>query len=421
MKVEQCRICHSKSLQLILDLGVTALANSFVKPGEVSADEPKFPLRLVLCSDCGLVQIDEEVAPEILFKDYIYVSGTSDLVYRHGDWLAHHFTQTYHMGVDDLIVEAASNDGTVLQAFKRKGVRTLGIEPAANIARRANEAGIETVCEFFNVATATQVRQKHGPAKLFMGRHVLAHVADLHGFVGGIKTVLGPDGVGVVEMPYLLHFFQNLEYDTVYHEHLCYFGVRVLRKLFSRFNLDIIDVREVEIHGGSIVVSLQHKGGPHTVAPVVDAMIKREEALGLHLQETWNAYARKVQENKVAILAELHRLKAAGQRVVGYGAPAKGNTLLAYCGIGTDLLAYIVDKSPYKQGLLTPGHHIPVHDPAKLLQDQPDVVFILAWNFAPEIVRQQAEFRNRGGRFMVPIPAPRFVDESVQSHAGAKS
>jgi hypothetical protein len=238
----------------------------------------------------------------------------------------------------------------------------------------------------------------------------MAHVADLHGFVEGIKIVLGPDGVGAVEMPYLLHFYQNLEYDTVYHEHLCYFGVRVLRTLFSRFDLEVIDVREVEIHGGSIVVSVQHKGGPHKVAPVVDQMTKHEEQLGLHQKATWTDYATKVKAQKEGLLVELRRLKKEGKRVAGYGAPAKGNTLLAYCGIGTDLVEFIVDKSPYKQNFLTPGHHIPVYDPAKLLADQPDVVLILAWNFAPEIVRQQAEYKKRGGKFLVPIPNARYLD-----------
>jgi len=409
MKVESCRVCTSRPLTPFLDLGQTALANSFVKPGQSFANEPKFPLRVVLCEACGCVQIDEEVPPEILFKDYIYVSGTSDLIFKHATWLASEFTSRYTLGSSSLVVEAASNDGTVLKAFKQKGVKTLGVEPAENIAARANAEGIETVADFFNAATAENVRAKHGPAKFFLARHVLAHVADLHGFVKGISVLLDKDGVSAVEMPYLLPFHDKLEYDTVYHEHLCYFSVRVLKTLFERFGMELINVDEVAIHGGSIVVSAQLTGGPRKPQPSVERMLKIEEERGLHEIAPWKTFATKVAEQKRGLLAELDALKKAGKRIAGYGAPAKGNTLLAYCGIGTERLDFIVDKSPYKQNFLTPGHHIPVFAPEKLLQEQPDVVLILAWNFAPEIVIQQAEYKKRGGKFLVPIPAPTYI------------
>ena len=414
MKVEKCRVCDGPGLQPFLDLGVTALANSFVRPdspiAKKTAPELKFPLRVVLCEGCGLVQIDEEVPPEILFKDYIYVSGTSDLIFKHAAWLASEFTTKYALKSDSLVVEAASNDGTVLKAFKQRGVKTLGVEPAENIAVRANKDGIETVCDFFNAATAKNVRAKYGPAKFFLARHVLAHVADLHGFVDGIAALLDTDGVSAVEMPYLLPFFDKLEYDTVYHEHLCYFSVRVLKTLFERFGMELIDVQEVAIHGGSIVVSAQLKGGPHKVQASVQKALSNEESLGLHKLEPWKKFATKVAAGKSALLAELDALKKAGKRIAGYGAPAKGNTLLAYCGIGPERLDYIVDKSPYKQGFLTPGHHIPVFAPEKLVQDMPDVVLILAWNFAPEIVQQQAEYRRKGGKFLIPVPSAHYLD-----------
>ncbi|HYG76599.1 MAG TPA: class I SAM-dependent methyltransferase [Planctomycetota bacterium] len=409
MNVVQCRVCHARPIVPFLDLGRTALANSFVKPGHISPNEPKFPLRVALCESCGLVQIDEEVPPEVLFKDYIYVSGTSDLIFKHAAWLASEFTSRYGLNSSSLIVEAASNDGTVLKAFKKHGVKTIGVEPAENIAARANAEGIETVCDFFNEASARTVRAKHGPAKLFLARHVLAHVADLHGFVKGISVLLDNDGVSAVEMPYLVPFHDKLEYDTVYHEHLCYFSVRVLKTLFEKFGMELINVDEVAIHGGSIVVSAQLKGGPRAVQPSVQRMLANEEARGLHKLAPWTEFAKKVAESKAALLKELDALKAAGKRIAGYGAPAKGNTLLAYCGIGTERIDYIVDKSPYKQNFLTPGHHIPVYAPEKLLQDQPDVVLILAWNFAPEIVQQQAEYKKRGGRFLIPIPRATYI------------
>ena len=417
MKVDKCRVCESRGLQTVLDLGVTALANSFIRPdSEVGkgiaspGTEPKYPLRVVLCEQCGLVQIDEEVPPEILFKDYIYVSGTSDLIFKHAAWLANEFTTRFELKPGSLVVEAASNDGTVLKAFKQKGVKTLGVEPAENIAGRANKEGIETVCDFFNAATAEKVKAKYGPAKFFLARHVLAHVADLHGFVKGIRVLLDSDGVATVEMPYLLPFFDKLEFDTVYHEHLCYFSVRVLKTLFERFGMELIDVQEVAIHGGSIVVSSQLKGGPHKASASVQEALSHEESRGLHKLALWKEYAARVAQSKTSLLAELAALKKAGKRVAGYGAPAKGNTLLAYCGIGTAQLDYIVDKSPYKQGFMTPGHHIPVYAPEKLVQDMPDVVLILAWNFAPEIVVQQAEYRKKGGKFLVPIPVAHYLD-----------
>ncbi len=408
MRVKECRVCDSRELQPILDLGYTALANSFLKPGQDAGAEPRFPLRVVLCGKCGLVQIDEQVPPEVLFKDYIYVTGTSDLALTHADFLAGHFVKDYGLRKGDLVLEAASNDGTVLKAFQKHGVTTVGIEPAENIAARANRDGVETVCEFFNVPTATAVRDRHGPAKLILARHVLAHVADLHGFVQGFGVVLDHDGLAVVEMPHLLPFYDNLEYDTVYHEHLCYFSVRVLKTLFERFGLELINVREVAIHGGSILVTAQRRGGPHVPTPAVARMLEREERAGLHRLEPWQGFARRVAASRDTLRAELDRLHAAGRTLAGYGAPAKGMTLLSYCGIGPERLPYLVDKSPYKQGHLTPGHHIPVHAPAKLLQEQPDVVLILAWNFAAEVVAQQAEYTRRGGRWLLPLPAAHY-------------
>jgi novobiocin biosynthesis protein NovU/D-mycarose 3-C-methyltransferase len=401
-------VCQRRQLWPFLDLGKTALANRFVHPQRVHEPEPAFPLRAVLCLDCGLVQIDEEVPPEVLFKNYIYVSGTSELIHAHAEFLARHFHRRCPLRSGDLVLEAASNDGTVLRAFHQHGVRTVGIEPAENIAARANQQGVQTVCAFFNAQTAEQVRDRHGPARLILARHVLAHVNDLHGFVRGLATVLADDGLAVVECPHLLPFRQRVEYDTIYHEHLCYFSVGVLGTLFAFFDLELVDVIEVPIHGGSILVSAQRRGGPHQVSETVAQLLDREGRAGLHRQETWQSFGQQVARGKAALLEEIDQLRAARRTVVGYGAPAKGMTLLSYCGLGSEHLPYLVDRSPYKQGLLTPGHHIPIHAPEKLLRDQPDVVLLLAWNFAAEIVQQQAEYIRRGGRFLVPIPRPHY-------------
>ncbi len=408
MHVDHCRVCLGRDLHLFLDLGETALANSFLLPERLGEPEPKFPLRVVLCRSCGLVQIDEEVPPEVLFRHYLYVSATSDLVHAHARFLAEHFTAAAPLRDGDLVLEAASNDGTVLKAFGRLGFRTVGVEPAENIAARANADGVETVCEFFNAETARAVRDRYGPAKLILARHVLAHVADLHGFVEGLRTVLDHDGLAVVECPHLLPFHDRLEYDTVYHEHLCYFSLGVLDALFRRHGLELVDVLEVAVHGGSIVVSAQRAGGPRTRTDWVERLLARERAAGLHRPEPWAEFARRVAASRDALRETIAGLRARGQTLVGYGAPAKGMTLLAYCGLDRGELPYIVDKSPHKQGRLTPGHHIPVLPPERLLADQPDVVLLLAWNFAEEVVRQQAEYLNRGGGVLLPLPTPHY-------------
>ncbi len=408
MKVDRCRVCEGKALHPFLDLGHTALANSFVKPERIGQDEPRYPLRVVLCTDCGLVQIDKEVPAEVLFKNYVYVSGTSDLIQSHAAWLARTLSTSFTLRPGELVVEAASNDGTVLKAFQKHGLRTLGIEPAENIVAAAEQNGVDTVCDFFNLSSGQRIREQFGPARLVLARHVLAHVADLHGFVAGLHHVIGPDGVVAVEFPHLLPFYQHLEYDTVYHEHLCYFSVRVVKTLFERFGLEVIDAREVAIHGGSVVVLAQRRGGPWRVSPALAPVIERETQAGLHCPGPWLSFARRVAESKAALLGEISRLQQAGKSLAGYGAPAKGMTLLSYCGIGNPHLPYLVDKSPHKQGLLTPGHHIRVLAPEKLLQDQPDVVLVLAWNFASEIVNQQQEYQRRGGRFLLPIPMPHY-------------
>jgi novobiocin biosynthesis protein NovU/D-mycarose 3-C-methyltransferase len=408
MRIANCRACDSPSLWPFLDLGDTALANNYVVPARADEPEPTYPLRAALCAECGLVQIDEEVPPEDLFRHYLYVSGTSDLVHQHARELAEHFARRCPLRRGDLVLEAASNDGTVLKAFQRYGARTLGIEPARNIAEQATREGVPTVCEFFDAATARQARAGHGPARLILARHVLAHARDLHGFVEGLFVALADDGLAVVEVPHLLTFHDYLAYDTVYHEHLCYFSLRVLQRLFRRHGLELADVLEVPIHGGSIVVSAQRHGGPRPRSAAVDELLAREERAGLHRLERWARFARRVEQNRDALCREVDRLWAAGRSLAGYGAAAKGMTLLAYCGIGPDQLPYLVDKNPYKQGLLTPGHHIPICPPERLLQEQPDTVLLLAWNFAAEIARQQAEYLRRGGRFLLPLPAPRY-------------
>jgi SAM-dependent methyltransferase len=407
MRTDTCRVCLDKNLALFLDLGTTALANSFVRPDQIDEPEPKYPLRLVQCQTCGLVQIDEIVPPETLFRNYIYVSGTSDLIRDHARFLASHLTAKHGIPAGSLMVEAASNDGTVIQEFGKRGLNILGIDPAANIVERANAAGIRTACDFFNAESAARIRTEHGAAHLILARHVLAHVADLHAFVAGFRDLLHPEGIVAIEVPYLGPFHDRLEFDTVYHEHLCYFSLQVLVRLFASFDLEPIDAQEVAIHGGSLLLTLQHKNGPRRPSAGLAKMLQDEKNRGWDRLEVWRRFATAVAQSKQELLAEIDRLIAQGRVVAGYGAPAKGMTLLAYCGIDRSRLPYLFDKSPYKQGLLTPGHHIPIFDPREIAARSPDVLLLLAWNFADEIVRQQAEFGRRG-RFLLPLPSPHY-------------
>ena len=404
-----CRLCNSKALERFLDLGTVPLANRFIRPERRAEPEPRYPLRVALCRDCGLVQLDEDVPRETLFRDYIYVSGTSDLLHRHARWLAESLCRRYQLGPRDLVMEAASNDGSVLKAFRQQQVQVLGIEPAANVAAAAREAGIATVVDFFDERLARTLRGQYGPARLFLARHVLAHVADLAGFVAGIKQVLAEDGVAVIEVHHAAALYEQLAFDTIYHEHLCYFSLAALQRLFARFGLVLLDVDVLPIHGGSLLVQVVHEDGPYQFSRRIGVTLEAERVLQLGELNTWQRFARAVAALKEELLAFIDGLRRNGRRLAGYGAPAKGNTLLSYCGIGPERLPYIVDKSPLKQGYLTPGQHIPVYGPEVLLKEQPDVTLILAWNFADEIVAQQAEYRRRGGQFAVPIPYPRIL------------
>lgn len=416
MQVGQCRVCQSQSLDMVLDLGRTALANRFLRPEQVDETEPTYPLRLALCGDCGLIQLDEEVPRETLFKQYIYASGTSSLVRTHARGLAQCLCRRYGLDAQDLVMEAASNDGTVLKEFRWQGAPVLGIEPAENIAAEAIESGIPTIVDFFDDRLARQLREQYGPARLFLARHVLAHVSDLHGFVSGIKHVLADDGVAIIEAPHLAELYNHLEFDTIYHEHLCYFSASVLRTLMSKFGLTIIDVERAAIHGGSLLVHVAHEG-VYGVSPRVVEVLSQEDNLRLSHVDTWRGFARRVAQMKEELLQFLDDIRERDESLAGYGAAAKANTLLAYCGIGADRIPFIVDGSPLKQGMLTPGHHIPVHGPDALLDEKPDVTLILAWNFADEIFEQQFEYRRRGGRMAVPIPTPRFMDDPAWSTA----
>jgi len=401
-----CRGCSGTALTPFLKLGSQPLANAFLRSPAEFDDEPRYPLDVYLCEQCSLVQLLDVIDPEVLFRDYIYMTGTSSTIAAHNIEYARRVTELLGLGPDDLVVEAASNDGGLLKCFQAHGVRTLGVEPARNIAAIARGAGVESVEEFFGTSTAVEVRSRYGLARAVIGNNVLAHVDDTQDFLRAGAALLADDGLLITEVPYLREFVDRLEYDTVYHEHLCYFSVTALMRLCEETGLRIVRVEHQPVHGGSIrmYAGLATQHADH--AEAVRALAADEAAQGLTTLPRFVRFAREVADNRTRLVGLLEELRQAGRSVAGYGAPAKGNTLLNYCSIGTDLLPYTVDRSPLKVGRFTPGMHIPVLPVEALLERQPDYVLILAWNFAGEIMSQQHAYRQRGGRFIVPVPAP---------------
>lgn len=406
---ENCRGCNSTQLHKFLELGPQPLANSFLTSPEEFASELFFPLDVYMCEQCSLVQIMDVIDPEVLFRNYIYVTGTSDTIAQHNIGYASTVVDFLKIGHDERVVEVASNDGSLLKCFQKENVKTLGIEPAINIAEMARADGVETVAEFFNYETAKKVRDEYGPAKAVIGNNVFAHVDGTQDFLRGGKHLLDTNGLVIVEVPYLGEFMDRLEYDTVYHEHICYFSITALLHLCDEVGLSIVRIDHVPVHGGSIRMYAGSKQDYPQHAEAVLAEAKQEQQDGLTSTARYDQFANDVESNREAILKLLGELKAQGKSVVGYGAPAKGNTLLNFCKIGTDLVPYTVDKSALKVGLYTPGMHLPVLPVETLLREQPDYVLILAWNFADEIMRQQQEYRDRGGRFIIPLPEPKVI------------
>jgi len=373
------------------------------------ADEKFYPLDVYLCENCSLVQLLDVIDPDVLFRDYIYVTGTSDTMAAHNREYARGVSELLGLKKSDLVVEVASNDGSLLRCFEPYGVRAVGVEPAHNLAEAANKSGIETVNAFFNSETSGVVRNTYGPARAVIANNVLAHVDETRDFLAGCAALVDKGGLVIAEAPYVRDLLDRLEYDTVYHEHLCYFSVGALMALAEASGLSIVRIDRVPVHGGSLRMYAARREDQPEHAESVVAMAAEERELGLAALDRYRELAVAVKSNRRSLVYLLEGLRNSGCSIAGYGAPAKGNTLLNYCRIDTRLVPYTVDKNPRKVGLYTPGMHIPVLPVETLLERQPDYVLLLAWNFAGEIIAQQEEYRRRGGKFIVPIPEPKVL------------
>lgn len=406
--MSRCIVCNSSDVEMVLDLGETTLANKFVAKEELGQPEPSHPLRVGFCKGCGHVQLTEIVPPPAMFDHYLYISSMSETLKAHLKSLSEAVVQRRGLGTGDLVVDVGCNDGALLSCFKAQGVRILGVDPAANLAELARQKGVETVTAFFGTETARKVVAEHGQAAIITATNTFPHLPYLDDFVGGLDVLLRPDGMFVLEAHYLQDLLDASAFDTVYHEHCSYWALKPMMRLFEARGFEVADVERLPVHHGQLRAWVQRKGaGP--VSPRVAAQAAAEEAAGLDKVTTFHAFAERVQALKTELNATLDRLIAEGLTVVGYGAPAKGNTLLTFLGIGPDRIGYIADKSPLKQGRYTPGTHIPVVPPERLLTDRPDYVLLLAWNFAEEIMEQQAEYRAGGGRFIIPVPEVKIV------------
>ncbi len=398
---QKCRACHAELFDCFCDLGATPPANAYLK--QADGKEIAFPLCAYVCRSCFLVQLGQFQTPEEIFGEYFYFSSCSESWIAHGKKYAEDIQKRLQLDSSNKVVEIASNDGYLLQHFLARQIPVLGIEPAANVAKIAIERGVPTISEFFGERLAQTLRDRGEKADLMIGNNVLAHVPDLHDFVEGFRCLLAPDGAITLEFPHLLNLIEQNQFDTIYHEHFSYFSLLSVEKIFEQHDLEIFDVEELSTHGGSLRVYLQHAGASRKIEERVDALRAKEHMFGLGYLKTYLAFNERAKMIRNRLVAKLQDLKKTGKSVVGYGAPAKGNTLLNYCKVNPDLLPFTVDVNPYKQGHFLPGSRIPIFGIEKIEEVRPDYVLVLPWNLKREITEQLSYIQNWGGKFLFPL------------------
>jgi C-methyltransferase-like protein/putative zinc binding protein/methyltransferase family protein len=403
-----CIVCGGTAVEPFLDLGETALANKFLERAELTRPEPKFPLVVGFCHGCGHVQLTEHVPPTAMFEDYLYVSSASDTLREHLYDLSDVVSERHRLGENDLVVDVGANDLTLLKGFRRHGVRALAVDPAKNLAELYADPEIERYVSFFDSRSAAQIRSGFGPASVITATNTFPHIPALRDFVKGLDTALAPGGVFTLEAHYLVDILDRLAFDTVYHEHVSYWALGPMVRVFEDHGMRVVHAERLPLHHGQLRAFVQREGEGDVQASVAE-VLEAERSVGVDRIDTWRDFAERTLRLKEELRRTLGELRAGGKRVAGYGAPAKGNTLLGFLELGPEQLDYIADRSPLKQGLYTPGTHIPVVPPERLLEDQPEYVVLLAWNFADEVMEQQAEYRRRGGRFIVPVPEVEIV------------
>lgn len=407
VSIKKCRICHNTELIEFFNLGDHPLANAFLKKEDLTKDEQKYPLRVLWCSKCNLVQLGEVVDPSILFSDYVYFSSGMPASKHFRDY-AKSVIKSFISSPNELIVEIASNDGHFLEVIKETHPNILGVDPAQNIAKFANERGISTIPDFFTEKLAEKIVSESGRAKVVIANNVVAHIDDHHDLMRGVSFLLDDNGVFIIEAPYLIDMFENLTFDTIYHEHLSYLAVRPLALLFEEYGLEIFDMQIYPVQGNSLRVFVGKKGA-YPICPAVGRFLQKEKDIGLDNLDSYVNLAEKILKLKLEVSGLLEKLKAEGKKIAGYGAPAKGNTLLNYFNVGADILDYVTESLPSKIGLYTPGTHIPVVDIVGARKNPPDFYFLLAWNYKYKILEKESDFLLRGGKFIMPIGENRIL------------
>ena len=409
MGAPQCRFCQGELTITFADLGMSPLSNSFLSAEQAGSMEPFYPLHAYVCGACLLVQLEEFESPRTIFDDYAYYSSYSTSWLRHARDYVEMISDRFQFGTTSHVVELASNDGYLLQYFLERGVRVLGVEPAAKVAQAAIDKGIPCEIAFFGVETAQRIVAQNGPADLLLGNNVLAHVPDLNDFVAGMQVLLAPDGIITMEFPHLLRLIEGNQFDTIYHEHFSYFSLLTAERVFAAHGLRLFDVEELPTHGGSIRIYACHRSHERPATGRVEALKTVEARCRLHDLTSYRLFDPRVKETKRKLLQFLIEAKRSQKKIAAYGAPAKGNTLLNYCGVRRDFIDFTVDRSPHKQNRLLPGTHIPICHPDELLRARPDFVLILPWNIRDEIMQEASYIREWGGRFVVPIPEVRVA------------